>query len=317
MHILLINQAFVTTGESGGTRHAEIGRLLTDNGHDFTVITSPVSYLTGAGKGLQPDPVDLPARMKIRYAATAAGLPQGFLSRLLAFFTFMLSSLFHGLRVPRPDIVWGTSPNLFQALTAWLVARCRGTKFVLEIRDLWPDFAIGMGVLKNRWIIAASRWLEKFLCRHADEIVVNSPGFIPHIQELCSRTPILIANGSDVDLFKSDDGGKTFRARHHLNGCFVVMYTGAHGHANDLDTVLDAAEMMKEQADVRFVLVGSGKEKKRLLEQAAARYLENVLFIPPVPKNQMADVLAAADTGLAILKAIPLLLRPTRTKSLI
>lgn len=304
MHILLIHQAFTTTGNAGGTRHFEIARYLATKEHQITVITSPVSYLTGekenAAKASKVDGIN------ILYSYTSKGMHKGFFSRLCAFFSFMISSFFKALSVPDVDIVWGTSPNLFQGLTAWLSAKCKKAGFLFEIRDLWPDFAIELGVLTNPLLIYFSKKLEKFLYLHADRLIVNSPGFIPSIQKKCGKIPALVANGSDPEMFRSSDQGETFRKEYHLDQSFVVMYCGAHGPANDLDIVLDAADMLRNRQDIKFVLVGSGKDKTRLMENASQKKLKNVIFTPPVSKENIANVMAASDMGLAILKSIPL-----------
>ena len=307
MHILLIHQAFVTVKEAGGTRHAELAHWLIQKGHQVTVITSPVSYLTGENQpDIQKKPIDRIDGIDVYYCYTSGGLHKGFFPRVMSFFSFMFSSIKTAKKVQNIDIVWGTSPNLFQAFAAWVIAKQQKKKFLLEIRDLWPDFAVGMGVLKNRFLIQASLWLEKFLYAHADRIIVNSPGFIPHIQKISGKTALLVPNGADPDLFVSTDGGFSFRREHQLEEKFVVMYTGAHGPANDLFTVLKAAELLRGDDRIRIVLVGSGKEKDLLIKRKEEKGLNNVLFVPPVPKEKIADVIAAADAGLAVLKAIPL-----------
>ena len=306
MHILLIHQAFVTTGEAGGTRHIEFAKRLASNGHRVTIITSPVSYLSGENslsgfylwKGEQ-----WAENIEIRYCWTSAGMHRGFIPRLLAFFSFMFSSFFCALSVKDTDLVWGTSPNLFQGWTAWLSARCKRIPFLLEIRDLWPEFAIAMGALRNPVLIRMSQWLEKFLYCHADRIIVNSPGFIPYIRDICGKTPDLVPNGADAAMFEEADG-TAFRNQYGLGNDFIVMYSGAHGPANDLETALNAAELLKEHTGIRFVFVGSGKDKPRLETLAAEKHLENVLFVPPVPKDRIASVMAAENAGLAILKKL-------------
>ena len=306
MHILLIHQAFVTTGEAGGTRHIEFARRLAEHGHRVTIITSPVSYLSGEksahGASLW-EKEQWAEGIEIRYCWTSSGMHKGFVRRLIAFFSFMFFSFFCALNVKDVDLVWGTSPNLFQGWTAWLTARCKGKPFLLEIRDLWPEFAVAMGALRNPLLIRMSEWLERFLYRHADRIIVNSPGFIPSIQRISGRTPDLVPNGADAAMF-ADADGSGFREQYGLGDDFVVMYSGAHGPANDLETVLRAADLLRDRAGIRFVLVGSGKDKSRLEALAAEMKLENVLFVPPVPKDQIASVMAAENAGLAILKKL-------------
>lgn len=304
MHILLIHQAFVTTGEAGGTRHIEFARRLAAHGHRVTIITSPVSYLSGesslTGHFLWKKE-QWAENIEIRYCWTSSGMHKGFVPRLLAFFSFMFSSFFCALNVKGVDLVWGTSPNLFQGWTAWLSARMKRKKFLLEIRDLWPEFAIAMGALRNPLLIRMSQWLEKFLYVHADRIIVNSPGFIPYIRDICGKTPDLVPNGADAEMFEGSDG-RDFREQHQLGDDFVVMYSGAHGPANDLETVLNAADLLREHNDIRFVFVGSGKDKPRLEALTKEKKLENVLFIPPVPKDHIAAVMRAESAGLAVLK---------------
>ncbi len=205
---------------------------------------------------------------------------------------------FQGFIRPDVDIVWGTSPNLFQGLTAWLSAKCKKAGFLFEIRDLWPDFAIELGVLTNPLLIYFSKKLEKFLYLHADRLIVNSPGFIPSIKKKCGKIPALVANGSDPEMFRSSDQGETFRKEYHLDQSFVVMYCGAHGPANDLDIVLDAADMLRNRQDIKFVLVGSGKDKTRLMENASQKKLKNVIFTPPVSKENIANVMLLRTWGL-------------------
>ncbi len=307
MNILLIHQAFVTTGEAGGTRHIEFAKRLAEAGHRITIITSPVSYLTGENsrpghylwqKETFSEGIDL------YYCHTSSGMHKGFIPRLFAFFSFMFSSFFCALNVKDIDLVWGTSPNIFQAWTAWLTARCKRKPFLLEIRDLWPEFAVAMGALKNPLLIRLSLGLEKFLYRHADKIIVNSPGFISHIERLSGRTPLLVPNGSDAAMFDPDDDGAEFRQRYGLEKAFIVMYSGAHGPANDLETVLGAAELLRDEPEIRFVFVGSGKDKPRLEALREERKLDNVLFTPPVSKDEIASVMAASNAGLAILKKL-------------
>ena len=306
MHVLLIHQAFVTTGEAGGTRHIEFARRLAERGHRVTIITSPVSYLSGesslTGQFLWKKE-QWAENIEIRYCWTSSGMHKGFVPRLLAFFSFMFSSFFCALNVKHADLIWGTSPNLFQAWTAWLSARLKRKPFLLEIRDLWPEFAVAMGALTNPLLIRMSQWLERFLYNHADRIIVNSPGFIPYIRDICGKTPDLVPNGADEEMFAGADG-TAFREQYGLKDDFVVMYSGAHGPANDLETVLNAADMLRDEAGIRFVFVGSGKDKPRLEALSAERRLGNVLFVPPVPKEQIASVMAAEDAGLAILKRL-------------
>ncbi len=308
MHILLVHQAFAALDEPGGTRHHELACYLAGRSHRVTIIASPVSYLTGS-----PSPFGKGARgeegVRVIRSYTYQALHRSFVHRAFSFISFMVSSFFAGLRVKKVDLIWGTSPPIFQGVTAWMLARLKGVPFLFEVRDLWPTFAIAVGVLKNPLLIKMSLWLEHFLYRHADQVMVNSPGYVAHVTERGARQVELVPNGADPDMFDPLGQGADFRSANHLENKFVILYAGAHGMSNDLGVVLDAAKILEDltvtlEVTVKFVLLGDGKEKPALQKQAAAMQLANVLFLPPLPKTGMSDALAGADAGLAILKPI-------------
>lgn len=307
MHILLIHQAFAALDEPGGTRHHEMALQLASMGHRVTVIASPVSYLTGsAGTGRIPwlQRQDGGEGVTILRAYTYRALHRSFVHRVFSFLSFMFSSFFIGLGVSDVDLVWGTSPPIFQGVTAWLLARLKGAPFLFEIRDLWPAFAEAVGVLTNPLLIAASRWLERFLYRRADQLLVNSPGFIEYIRVRGGKNIALVPNGADAAMFDPESDGAAFRQAHGLQGKFVALYAGAHGMSNDLDVVLDCAALLQDQPEITIVLLGDGKEKARLQERAAEMGLTNLHFVPPVAKAEMKAALAAADACIAILRPI-------------
>jgi glycosyltransferase involved in cell wall biosynthesis len=306
MHILLIHQAFVGIDEPGGTRHYEMAAHLVRQGHSVTVIASPVSYLTGTGvknHWKRKEESKLPGLTIIR-AYTYQKLHRSFIHRLLSFFSFAFSSFLIGIRIPKVDLVWGTSPPLFQAPAAWLISFLRRKPFLLEIRDLWPRFAVEVGVLTNPVLIKLSEWLERFLYRRAQCVVVNSPGYIEHVKERGARQVELVPNGSDTSMFHPEDRAEELRAQYGWGEKFLVLYAGAHGMSNDLTIVLQAADLLQNRQTIHFLFVGDGKEKMALHQQAEEMQLPNVTFLPPVPKQEMHKFYSAANASLAILKPI-------------
>jgi glycosyltransferase involved in cell wall biosynthesis len=312
MHVLLIHQAFAALDEPGGTRHHEFARQLVKHGHRVTIIASPISYMTGDSRTkkiswvtsqIDTDPV-MEGRLNILRSYTYPALHRSFVHRVFSFLSFMVSSFLVGLSVKKVDLVWGTSPPIFQVVTAWALARLKRLPLVFEVRDLWPSFAIAVGVLKNSVLIRASKWLEKFLYRHADIVMVNSPGFIAHIKHCGAKKVVLIPNGADISMFHPEQDGAEFRRLHDLMNKFVVLYAGAHGLSNDLGVVLQAAAILKNREDIAFVLLGDGKDKQKLQDQASEIGLENLIFIPPISKENMGEALAASDVCIAILKPI-------------
>ncbi len=275
----------------------------------MTIITSPVSYLTG--KSVREnipwvEKQEAEPGITVLRAYTYPALHRSFVHRVFSFLSFMVSSFFIGLTVKEIDLVWGTSPPIFQSVTAWALARIKRAPFLLEVRDLWPAFAIAVGVLQQPILIRASEWLERFLYRHADQVVVNSPGFIDHLHSHGAEHVELVPNGADTSMFDPLAKGENFRHIHGLADRFIALYAGAHGMSNDLGVVLAAAEMLIDRDDIILVLLGDGKEKPALQSQARDMALTNLKFIPPIPKKEMPSALAAADACIAILKPIPL-----------
>lgn len=308
MHILIVHQAFASLDEPGGTRHAEFARWLAARGHRVTVIASPVSYITGRPSSVRPSSDSKGAagqhpNITVLRASVYSAHHKSFVHRMIAFLSFMVSSFWLGLGLEDVDLVWGTSPPIFQGVTAWALARSKGAKFLFEVRDLWPQFAVAVGVLRHPWLICASEWLERSLYRHADRVMVNSPGFREHVERRGAKRVDLIPNGADPSMFDPADDGASFRTRYLLADRFVVLYAGAHGLSNDLGVVLQAAKRLTE-SNIHIVLLGDGKEKPALQAQAKAMGLTNVTFAPAVPKAEMPDALAAADACVAILKPL-------------
>ncbi|MCJ7432827.1 MAG: glycosyltransferase family 4 protein, partial [Anaerolineales bacterium] len=308
MHILIIHQAFASLNEPGGTRHHEFARLLVERGHQVTVIASPVSYITGAPSQLPPFSPKMGEEkdgggVTILRAKVYSAHHKSFIHRIIAFFSFMLSSFWIGLGVKNVDVVWGTSPPIFQGVTAWALARVKGAKFLFEVRDLWPQFAIAVGILRNPILIALSEWLERFLYARADRVMVNSPGFIEPVTSRGAKRVELIPNGADPSMFNPNDDGEAFRKSNGMKDKFVVLYAGAHGMSNDLTVVLESASLLDEP-NIQIVLLGDGKEKSALMAQAREMKLTNVTFLPSVRKTEMATALAGADACIAILKPL-------------
>jgi glycosyltransferase involved in cell wall biosynthesis len=309
MHILLIHQAFRGLDEAGGTRHHEIALYLAKQGHKVTIITSPISYLTGiasTGKRFWVEELSGGAGVTIIRVYTYSAIHRSFSHRVLSFISFMFSSFVIGLRVKEIDLVWGTTPPIFQGLTTWALARIKRVVFLFEVRDLWPAFAIAVGVLNNPLLIKASEWLESFLYRHADKVIVNSPGFIAHVMSRGAKNPLIIPNGTDTDMFSSQEDGRDIRRANKWEGKFIAIYAGAHGMSNDLSMLVAAASLLRDEPDIVIVLVGDGKEKPALMKQVQEMSLENIQFLPPYTKQEMPGLLAAADTCIAVLKPVEL-----------
>jgi glycosyltransferase involved in cell wall biosynthesis len=310
MNILLLNQAFVSPDEPGHTRHFEMAKFLQGHGHQLVIVASDLNYQTGqrtvARRGVFAEQMIDGVRILRAYIFPA--LHRSYAWRVVSFWSFMLSSVWTALQIKDVDLVMGTTPQIFQAVSAWFVAWMRRKPFLLEVRDLWPEFGVSMGVLKNPVVIGLARWLEKFLYARATHILVNSPAYIDYMikKGVPERKVTYIAYGTDVDMFNPRVKGLSIRKELGLENKFVVLYAGALGLANDIDTILRAAERLNHKAKIYFVLFGDGKERARLQSEAERMKLSNVIFAGVRPKKDMPYVVASADVCLAILQDIPM-----------
>jgi len=310
MKIVLLNQAFVAPDEPGHTRHFEMAKFLRARGHELVIVASDLNYQTGqrtvARTGMFAEQIIEGVRIMRAYIYPA--LHRSYFWRIISFFSFMFSSVWTALQVRDVDLVMGTTPPIFQAVSAWVVALIRRKPFLLEVRDLWPEFGVSMGVLTNPVLIALGRWLEKFLYARATHILVNSPAYKEYMigKGVPEKKITYIAYGTDVDMFNSQVDGSSIRTGLGLQDKFVVLYAGALGQANDIDTILRAAQRLNSEDKIRFVLFGDGKERPRLQTETERMKLTNVIFAGVRAKKDMPLVVASADTCLAILQDIPM-----------
>lgn len=311
MSVLLIHQAFVSPREAGGTRHYEFAQYCLNEGVDFSIVASDLSYLSGekvttASSWVEVQDLD---GLKVLRSYTYPALHKSFAWRVVSFLSFMATSVLAGLKAGPIDIVMGTSPPIFQAFSAWLVSFIRRKKLLLEVRDLWPEFAIDMGVLTNPLIIRLARRLETFLYRRAAHIIVNSPAYRDYLidrHQIKREKVTMIPNGVDPTMFDPAAKGESIRQQFELADKIVVTYAGALGQANDISTILRAAERLRNQSNIHFLLVGDGKERSNLEKEAQSRSLKNVTFTGTFPKSRIGEVLAASDICTATLMAIPM-----------
>jgi len=309
MHCLLIHQAFAGPGDPGGTRHFEVAKVLSGEGHRFTIVTGSINYLTGERRVVTGVNEGAEGRPRVVTAWVPSTLHRSFVWRVLAFLVFSISSFVRALCVRDVDVVLGTSPPIFQAASAWAVALLKRVPFVLEVRDLWPEFAVDMGVLRNPVLIWLARRLENFLYSRATVIVVNSPAYRTYLvgRGVNGDRVFVVPNGVDVTMFDPDMDPMEGRSLLGLDSdAFVVMYAGALGMANDIGTILRAAEILEDLPNIRFVLAGDGKERANLEKSAEDSGLENVYFPGSFPKSEIPRLLAAADVCVATLMNIPM-----------
>ena len=223
-------------------------------------------------------------------------------------YSYSLMALLPGMfsSLPSADVVIGSSVHPFAAFSAWLVSRRLGVPFIFEIRDLWPETLIQMGVLKKDAAAAHMFYfLERFLCSKAVRVITLLPRAANYLESIgVDREKIVwVPNGAEPC---SDLEPLPF-PRHEPR--FTFMYVGSHGRANDLEPILDALKIVQERGALvpwRFVFVGEGPEKDRLCRIAHEKGLEpSVEFRGPVPKEAVCKVLMEADCCVIMVKNLP------------
>lgn len=309
MRVLYFHQHFTTPDGSSGTRSYEFARALIAQGHRVTMVCGQIK--SGGFR--------LPWQQKERYCAgeidgvQVISLPlsysnhDGLLRRGWLFLRFAWRSIRIALRRDY-DVLFATSTPLTAALPG-IVIKLLGRRqpFIFEVRDLWPELPRALG-MRNPLLIGGMSALEWLAYRCADICVGLSPGIVEGIKRRAPRDcrVEMIPNGCDLDLFKPE-----LRAPLKLPGInpedFVAGFTGAHGIANGLDAVLDAAVELKRcgRNDIKLLLIGDGKQKDRLMARAQRDGLTNCLFLPPMKKTEIARITAGFSCGLQVLADVP------------
>ncbi len=316
MHILLVHQYYLGENESGGSRWTEFVKSWIKQGHQVTVLAGMVHYATGNKiekyKGLYTSVEEINSNLTIIRSHVSELYNVNFLGRLWGYFSFIFSSIYAGIfkANKKYDIIISTSPPLFIGITSLVLSKIKRVPYVFEIRDLWPESAIDIGVLKNRFVIKLSYFLEKIIYNNALKISVLTPAFRDKLIELKGIAPskiILVPNAADFSLTESlidNFNVHTFRVKEGFQGKFIILYVGAHGVANHLIQVLDVAEKFRNETEILFLLIGDEMKKKELVIEAEKRNLFNIKFIDAVPKNEIFKYILSCDVGSSILKKV-------------
>ncbi len=234
---------------------------------------------------------------------------QSFGRRIAGFGGFAAAAAAAAVRLPRPDVVFATSPALTVAVPGLAAARRHRAPLVFEVRDLWPRAPIEMGALRNPAARALARALERAAYRGAAHVVALSPGMRDGVvaSGVAPDDVTLIPNAADLDLFSPEVDPGDLGAR--FGDDFVCSYFGTMGEANDLDQVVRAATLLADRGEdgVTFALMGDGKRRPALEEEVRRRGLPNVALLPAGDKSAAARLAAASDACLTVFKDVPVL----------
>ena len=308
MRLLYIHQHFATPTGAAGIRSYKMARAMVGRGHRVTMLcgrgTDGQTGLSGPfSSGIRRGQVD---GIDVIEVDLAYSNKDGFLKRTQTFIAFMLRTSKLAM-TESYDLVFATTTPLTVGVPGILARWLRGKPFIFEVRDLWPELPRAMGVIRNPLILWAMGVLEWASYRSATRLIGLSPGIVKGIEHRggAPESIAMVPNGCDLDIFAAEV--EPWQPAGIEDRHFLAIFAGAHGIANGLDAVLDAAAVLRAQGchDIRFVLIGNGMRKPALVERAIREGLDNVVFLDPFRKTDLVRLFKRADVGLQVLANVP------------
>lgn len=292
MHILYIHQYFKTPKEGGGTRSYWIAKKLIDRGHQVTIITSAnhqskkIKYCIIEG-------------IKVVYIRNYYDNKLSYLNRIVSFIKFTCKTLLISMTIKDINLVYATSTPLTVGIPALFLLRLRRLRFVFEVRDLWPDIPIEIGIIKNgivKWILYN---FEYRIYSKAAHIVALSPGMKNVIVDkgVLDEKISIVPNMCDLETFSPME--KTYKLHSLLDipqDSIIAIHTGAMGMVNGL--LKFALSVVINLPDIYFVFIGEGKEKADLEKLSST--VKNLYVLPQIPKLSLNEILNDADIFLML-----------------
>jgi len=310
MRILFLTENFPPETNAAATRVFERACYWVEAGHDVTVLTCAPNFPEGRlfpGYRHRWHQAETMAGMRVVRVKSFITANEGVVLRTLDFLSFMVTGFVAGLFEKRPEVIAATSPQFFAAVGGWALAACRRRPFVFELGDLWPASIVAVGAMKDSALLRLMERLELFLYRRSAAIAALTGAFKANLvgRGIAPGKIAVVRNGVDLRRYAPAPRDEALAAEWGLAGCFTVGYVGTHGMAHGLDNVLAAAELLRGDAGIRFLLVGPGAARGALIAEAKRRGLDNVIFMPPQPKERMPAVWSLCDVALIHLRDDP------------
>lgn len=299
MRIIYLHQYFKTPDQAGGTRSYEMARRFVKSGHEVHLITSWTE--SSEHKTWYTQVID---GIQIHWLPVKYSNKMGFLARLRAFISFAVGAALRASKL-KADVVFATSTPLTIALPGIYAAYRNNCPLVFEVRDLWPDVPIAMGILKNAWLIRLARLLEKAAYKKSARVVALSDGMARGVVAAGTSPDkvSVIPNSADLELFDPDAvlSGE-FRSSHpELPVDPFILYPGTLGQVNGVKYLVDVACALREKkANVSFVIIGDGAERESIKTYAATRNVLNGNFFMYDPISKRNLVHAFKDASMVI-----------------
>lgn len=307
MRILFLSHYFPPEVNAPASRTYEHCKQWVQDGHQVTVVTCAPNHPQGQiydgyrNALFQRENKDGIQVVRVWTYVTAN---EGFLKRTINYLSFMAAAIMASLYLPRPDVVVTTSPQFFNGLAGYAVSRMKRIPWVLEIRDLWPESILAVGAIRNRMLIRMLEWVELFAYRSADRVVPVTDAFKRYMvgKGICGDKIVVVKNGVDLDGYKPLVDRNALATELGVESKFVAAYFGTHGMAHHLETILEAANLLRNVSDIRFLLVGDGAERQALVRCRDKMGLENVIMLGQQPKSRMRELWALSAVSLVLLK---------------
>lgn len=304
MNILYIHQYFCTPKDSGSTRSYWISRELVKRGHQVTMITT-------ARKGHEPEVMNVDG-IHVVYVKNDYSQYMSAPRKVLSFVNFVRLAIKEAAKQKDIDMVYATSTPLTIGYVAMRLKAKKKWPYVFEVRDLWPEFPIQVGAIKNKLAIWYLRRLERHIYERAEHVVALSPGMQEGV--IAAGTPkektSMIPNMSKPDKFFPHEKNMEIANQFGVDTTkFNVIHFGSMGRANGLKYIIDAAKELKDRGvnDVNFVFMGSGATEPKLKQQVEEQKLKNVQFLGNHPMDTLSEVVNLCDASITSFLNLPIL----------
>ena len=312
MKIAILCQYYLPEIGAPPARISELAEAWSSAGHEVTVVTGLPNHPTGRVPAEYRATIFKKERMgsvEVWRNWLYATPNEGFVRKTLSHLSFMVStSLLSVPRLRHHDVVIVSSPSFFVALSAYMASRLFTIPFVFEVRDLWPGSFRDVGIMRNRFLLAALEAIELFFYRASSRVVTVTHAFRRDIvgRGIPADKVAVVTNGVDTSKFLPSAPATQIRQAHGLHDKFIVLYIGAHGMSQGMTALINAAHALRDDPDVRFVFAGDGAHKARATKRARELHLANVIFLPGQARELMNSWYAAADAVLVPLRKAPI-----------
>lgn len=304
MKIAYFYQYFTTPKGSYGTRVYEFTKEWVEKGHDVTIITSIYSKSDlEATAFIENQVID---GINVKIINVRIDNKQSILKRIWTFILYVIIANYYALTI-KADVIIASSGPITVGITGVLAKIFRSKKVVFEVRDLWPEGAIELGIIKNKLLKKVTYWFERLCYKKADLIVALSPGMKSYIEDNHQHKNVIsVTNSANIQLFSTPTGGglpEFYKDKR------VLIYTGNIGMVNNSMLLFNTAKVLKQRGedDLLILLVGDGQQKAELLKLKEEQGVDNFIIHDLIPKNQLVAFVQNAMASIIPLKGTPVL----------